>query len=152
MAQPNANRFHPKRWTVVTWLAILFWAWQALPRNYPPSVFYTRDPATGEHTVLTHRKSLSDIPYQIGWPLRYITPSDNFSAVAVAIGTPPAPPLPPAPSSVSLFAMVYDRRLFLADCSCIRGQVLNLSANQLGQVPPQSESSSSFTRSLRQPG
>jgi len=105
MPQTNANRFHPKRWTALTWLAVLLWIWQAFPLNYPPSVSYTMDSVTGEFSVPTHYKILAEIPFPVGWPLHYVTPIYLTAPVAPAmpIG---APLPPPAPSSVSLFAMV----------------------------------------------
>ena len=104
MSQTNAHRFHPKRWTALTWLAVLLWAWIAFLKNYPPSVSYTVDSVTGEFSNPTHYKSLSEYPFPVGWPLHYVTPSYLFTPLPVMPAGSPYPP--PAPSRISPFAMV----------------------------------------------
>jgi hypothetical protein len=117
MPQTNANRFHPKRWTPLTWLAILLWAWEALPHNYPPSVSYKVDSVTGKLSDPTHYKSLSEIPFPVGWPIHYVTPSYLFTPLQPLLAGSPVPP--PAPSKVSLFAMAANFVLIVIAISAL---------------------------------
>jgi hypothetical protein len=110
MRQANDNRFHPKRWTAVTWLAIVLWSWQGFALNYPPAETYTVDPVTGERSEPTRYESLSEVPFPIGFPLHYITPSPAFLGPFPA--TPIGAPLPP-PSSVSVLAMAANFTLIV---------------------------------------
>ena len=117
MSQTSANRFHPKRWTPLTWLAVLLWAWEPLVLNYPPSVSYKVDSVTGELSDPTHYASLSEIPFPVGWPLHYVTPSYiSTPAPARLVGTPLPPP---APSNVSLLAMVGNLVLIVMTISAL---------------------------------
>ena len=111
MPQKNTNRFHPKQWTAVTWLAVLLWTWTAFLGNYPSFVWYSVNPATGELSEPIRAKSLSEIPYPIGWPLHYVEPSDFSTPLpAVLVGSPAPPPIP---SAVSLLAMVANLLLIV---------------------------------------
>ena len=116
MPQTNANRFHPKRWTPLTWLAILLWAWEAFSHNYPPSASYKVDSVTGKLSDPTHYKSLSEIPFPVGWPLHYVRPSDLSIGPVTLVGAPM--PLP-APSNVSLFAMAANFVLIMIAISAL---------------------------------
>src|SRR6056297_2507796 len=105
MSRHDTKRFHPRRWTALTWLAIVLWAWKPIVLNYPPSVSYSQDPATGEFSVPTHYNSLSDLDFPVGWPLFYVKPS--YLAAPTAPVMPVGAPLPaPTPASVHPFAMV----------------------------------------------
>jgi len=118
MPETNANRFHPKRWTALTWLAVLLWTWHAFSLNYPPSVSYTVDSVSGDFSEPTHYKSLAELPFPVGWPLHYVTPSYLARPVApvMPVGTPPPPP---APSAVSPFAMVANFLLIATTISAL---------------------------------
>ena len=88
----STDRFHPKRWTFLTWVAILLWVWEPAVRNYPPSKSYSQDPSTGRWTVPTHYPSLAAIPFPVGWPLHYIRPSTVLPIQAVGAPPPATPP------------------------------------------------------------
>lgn len=105
MAPTNASRFNPKRWTALTWLAVLLWIWQPFVRNFPPSESYTVDPVTGKLSEPTRYQSLSELPFPVGWPLYYVKPSYLTAPMApvMSVG---APIPPPAPSTVHPLAMV----------------------------------------------
>lgn len=104
MSKSSANPLHPKRWTVLTWLAVLLWAWQPVIRNFPPSESYSVDPVSGELSGPTRYRRLSELPFPVGWPLYYVKPSYLAApAVPIPAGTPMPPP---APSSVHPFAIV----------------------------------------------
>ncbi|MBI1314127.1 hypothetical protein GC176_22765 [bacterium] len=106
MSQSTANRFHPGQWTPLTWFAVLLWTWKPIVLNYPPAVSYSEDPVTGQFSVPTHYKNLSEIPFPVGWPLYYVKPS-YLTAPSVAPMMPVGAPLPPpAPSSIHPFALV----------------------------------------------
>ena len=84
---PDAKRwslgsFHPLCWTVATWLAVLLWLWYPLPLNIPPTETYTIDSFTGEWSGPTRYESLSELPFPVGWPLRYVRPSDYDAMLA----------------------------------------------------------------------
>ena len=105
MSQTPANRFHPKRWTILTCLAIVFWAWKPIVLNYLPSVSYSEDPVTGKFSVPVHYTSLSEIDFPVGWPQYNVKPS-YLTAPTAPVAPVGAPLPPPAPSSVHPFAMV----------------------------------------------
>lgn len=105
MPPTNSSRFHPKRWTALTWLAVLLWAWRPFTLNFPPSESYTVDPVTGELSEATKYQTLSELPFPVGWPLYYVKPSWLTAAVAPALPV-GAPTPPPAPSTVHPLAMV----------------------------------------------
>lgn len=92
MTQATPNRYHPRRWTGLTWLAILLWTWEPAVLNYPPSKSYTIDPETGERSAPTQFRSLSEIPFPVGWPMHYVRPSSL--APVWPVGALPAPPVP----------------------------------------------------------
>ena len=117
MPQTNTKRFHPKRWTPLTWLAVVLWAWEAFSHNYPPSASYKVDSVTGKLSDPTHYKSLSEIPFPVGWPLHYVTPSYLFTPLPVM---PAGAPMPlPAQSKVSLFAMAANFVLIMTAISAL---------------------------------
>ena len=117
MSQTNANQLHPKRWTVLTWLAIALWAWKPIVLNYPPSVSYSKDPATGKYSVPTHYNGLSEFKFPWGWPLYYVKPSYlTAPAVPMLAGTPVPPPVP---SSVHPFALVTNLILVVITISSL---------------------------------
>ncbi len=103
MPQLSANRFHPKRWTILTWLAVLMWILQPWMGNYPPFEIRRWDSATGEFSEPIRYKTLQDIPFAVGWPLRYVIPNDPPVLLPVTTGATPL--VPPPPSKVSLLAM-----------------------------------------------
>lgn len=108
MTQSNDHPFHPKRWTALTWLAILLWSWFAFQLNDPPTGHFTLDPVSGKLSDPIRYKSLSEIPFSVGWPLHYVIPSNSPTLQPVVpVGAPMPLPLL-APSSVSPFAMVGD--------------------------------------------
>lgn len=114
MLPENAGRFHPKRWTALTWLVVILWAFYAFPLNYPSFVSYTEDPVTGRFSVPHHYRSLAEIPFPIGWPIHYVRPS-YLSAPRLGPVTPVGtPPPPPAPSRVSPLAMAADSILIIS--------------------------------------
>jgi hypothetical protein len=118
MSNPSANRFHPVRWTALTWLALLLWAWHPVPLNFPPSASYKVDPITGELSEPTRYRSLSELPFPIGWPLYYVRPSylDSPSLPPMPVG---APLPPPAPSTVHPFAMAMNLALIVTALSAL---------------------------------
>ena len=48
MSEASASPFNPKRWTALTWLAVLIWAWHPFVLNFPPSASSGVNPHTGE--------------------------------------------------------------------------------------------------------
>ena len=75
MPPTHSSRFHPKRWTALTWAALAFWAWEPVVLNYPPSVTYEVDEITGELSSPTHYESLAELDVPVGWPFHYVRPS-----------------------------------------------------------------------------
>lgn len=118
MSKAGANRLHPKRWTALTWLAVVLWAWRPFALNFPPSESYTVNPVTGALSDPIQYDSLSELPFPVGWPLYYVKPSYlNAPAAPVApVGTPM--PLPP-PSTVHPFAMVVNLTLVVTAISSL---------------------------------
>lgn len=118
MAPTNASLFNPVRWTVLTWLALLLWAWHPVPLNFPPSESYTVDPTTGEFSMQTRYRTLSEIPFPVGWPLYYVRPShlDSSLAPVMLVGAPLPPPLP---STVHPFAMAVNLILIVTAISAL---------------------------------
>jgi len=105
MAKASVNPFYPTRWTALTWLAVLLWAWHPFTLNFPPSESYAVDSVTGELSQPTRYHSLSELPFPVGWPLYYVKPS-YLTPPAVVSWIAGAPIPPPGPSSVHPFAMV----------------------------------------------
>jgi len=105
MTPTNAGRCYPKRWTALTWLAVLFWIWHPVVRNFPPSESYAVDPITGELSGPTRYQSLSELPIPVGWPLYYVRPS--YLSIPLSPIVPVGAPMPsPAPSTVHPFAFL----------------------------------------------
>lgn len=90
----------------MTWVAVLIWAWCGFASNYPPSESYAVDAVTGQLSDPTRYESLSEIPFPVGWPLRYVTPSYLFTPPPVILAA--TPPPPPAPSRVFLSVLVVN--------------------------------------------
>lgn len=103
-ATPN-NRFAPHRWTLLTWLAVLIWAWQGVVFNVPAFESRSVDPATGAWLDPIRYQSLTELPYPVGWPLAYVRP-DDLSAALTKPWPVGAPPPVPGPSTVHPLALV----------------------------------------------
>jgi hypothetical protein len=115
--QPNSHFFNPLRWTALTWIAVFAWSWGSLPQNYPPSVSYEVDAATGDLTNPTRYSSLSEYPFPVGWPFHYVEPDDPTRAMTPVLAGTPIPP--PGPSSISVLAMVANGILILASIAAL---------------------------------
>jgi hypothetical protein len=101
----------------LTWLAVLLWLYDPFLLNLPHFESYTVDPVTGELSEPTRYKSLSELPFPVGWPLHYVKPSYlTTPAAPVLVGT--ALP-PPAPSTVHPFALVTNVVLVLIAISSL---------------------------------
>ena len=104
MQPVTSSRFHPRRWTALTWLAVFLWVYDAYVGNWPPFALRTVDSVTGELSDPIRYERLRDLPFPVGWPLYYVTPSYLLAPLPVLPVGAPLPP--PAPSRVSAFAMV----------------------------------------------
>lgn len=100
---PN-NRFAPHRWTLLTWLAVLIWAWQGVVFNVPAFESRSVDPTAGAWSDPIRYQSLTELPYPVGWPLAYVRPDDLSAALATPLPV-GAPPPVPGPSTVHPLAL-----------------------------------------------
>ncbi len=96
---------------------VLAWAWSGYWSNHPTFVYWPIDRNTGEVSDAKYYKKLSDMPFPLGWPFRYVMPNDLLGpGPPLPVG---APPPPPAPSRVYPWAMAANLLLILLAIFCV---------------------------------